>query len=79
MPELYSRYLELLGTGSQLLPALATVVPAIGVYYFSMDYVKRCGRAGCMGRRWQQSATPTATSTVAGISLEQVDEANRRG
>lgn len=41
LPELYSRYLELLGTSSPLLERLGDYVPAIGTYYFSMDFVKR--------------------------------------
>lgn len=73
MPELYSRYLELLGTGSQLLPALASAVPAIGVYYFSMDYVKRWGRAGCMAKGiWGLVAVGSKRNTVSNICSSRV-------
>ncbi|GIL74650.1 hypothetical protein Vretimale_2290 [Volvox reticuliferus] len=41
LPELYSRYLELLGGSSPLLQALGDAVPALGSYYFSMDFVRR--------------------------------------
>ncbi|GFR46254.1 hypothetical protein Agub_g7805 [Astrephomene gubernaculifera] len=41
LPEVYSRYLGLLGTSSHLLPALADAVPAIGTYYFTMSYVRK--------------------------------------
>ncbi|EFJ40387.1 hypothetical protein VOLCADRAFT_108177 [Volvox carteri f. nagariensis] len=41
LPELYSRYLELLGGSSPLLATLGDAVPALGSYYFSMDFVRR--------------------------------------
>ncbi|GIL48342.1 hypothetical protein Vafri_4620, partial [Volvox africanus] len=41
LPELYSRYLELLGGSSPLLQALGDAVPALGSYYFSMNFVRR--------------------------------------
>ncbi|GLC59669.1 hypothetical protein PLESTB_001520400 [Pleodorina starrii] len=41
LPELYSRYLELLGGSSPLLPTLGDAVPALGSYYLSMDFVRR--------------------------------------
>ncbi|GLI69408.1 hypothetical protein VaNZ11_014011 [Volvox africanus] len=41
LPELYSRYLELLGGSSPLLQTLGDVVPVLGSYYFSMDFVRR--------------------------------------
>ncbi|KXZ42725.1 hypothetical protein GPECTOR_122g466 [Gonium pectorale] len=41
LPELYSRYLELLGSASPVTAALSGLLPATGTYYFTADALAR--------------------------------------